>query len=208
MEDMTLIAAKLCYVVSVFKVLEANDARICFFGASWQILELVSSYSTEGSCQHWCMLLEPLNSSFPFLPSWIEVDTAEDRYGAWSYEANKPFDKHLDVAHYHKDENHPPEHGDFVYLVFACNGIWWSYLDCGPNYDDGVRNAVNTDESKSTEHRVVDRIFAVVGEGADEDVSHNKEKVVDTDRNPSRVEITAAFFCHLRSWYWYRYNCR
>ena len=113
----------------------------------------------------------------------------------------------MEIANNANDQNHPPELGDLLYLIFASDCIFRSYLNCGPNHDDGVSQTVNTNECESTEQGGFHRILGVVGKGADEDISHNKEQVVDADRNASRVEITAALFCDLSSRYYHCDDC-
>jgi len=43
MENVTLVTGKLSYIISVVKVLEADNAFLGFFGTSRQVLELISS---------------------------------------------------------------------------------------------------------------------------------------------------------------------
>ena len=98
-------AIQIDHIIRLVKVLEADDAGLCFLSDfRGQILKLCPLDRLHSLCHHGGVLLKPLHHDCPLLSPPRNVDAAVDADEAGSHQTEEPFKENLQVTAYNQGE--------------------------------------------------------------------------------------------------------
>ena len=138
------------------------------------------------------MLLELGKGLCPLLGLEATINAAEDTRYTPSYQTKKPFKEHLYIAENAHPEDKPPVILDIFCCIPTVRALIFEEEVGGPDENSCISKAVETDEGEAGDGGVVAWVHTEVREGANEDVSHDKEEGVDEDCHSRPVKVITA----------------